>query len=753
MRLPKSRPALLLGGMFLILTGCTEDQLSKNTVRSPHTDSDMISGTENLSAANRREFEAIAQELYTAEGGFFERGAVIRIRENRDAIKGNLAQYSVLTRQLILQLLQDGQVEAAIEEVDALFEKFEDNPKFLQDNPQLHQLRGLAYLRLAEVENCVNRHNADCCLFPLAAGGVHSVDEPAAQAKAAYLDHLEQDPENLRSRWLLNIASMALGEQSKGIPSRQQIPVDTYDSEHQIERFPDVAPRLGLDEFNLCGGCIVDDFNGDRLLDVVTSTIDPSGAMTFNVNNGDGTFSDISKHSNLSQQLGGLNIIGADYDSDGDVDILVLRGAWLFDEGRIRNSLLRNDGYGVFKDVTHEVGLAMPASPTQAAVFGDFNNDGHVDLYVANESRADHTYFPPEEATGGSYPSQMFQNRGDGTFRDVSIMAGVTNDRYAKGATAGDYDNDGDLDLYVSNLGRNRLYRNNGNMTFTDIAEEVGVQGPIGRSFVPWFFDYDNDGWLDLFVTAYDAKLEDLAADYLGQPHSGASPALYRNNADGTFSNQTVQAGIDRPLLPMGANFGDLDNDGYLDMYLTTGNPSYESIMPNVMLRNDAGRGFQDVTRAGGFGHLQKGHGVAFADIDNDGDQDVYHQVGGFYPGDAFHNALFLNPGNEQAYLTVHLIGIESNRSAYGARIQVDLDAPSGARTLHRAVGSVSSFGGSPRRQEIGLGDATAIGRLTVTWPSSGQQQEFTDVPINAMIEITEGDSVLKLIEPKIIDF
>ena len=203
----------------------------------------------------------------------------------------------------------------------------------------------------------------------------------------------------------------------------------------------------------------------------------------------------------------------------------------------------------------------------------------------------------------------------------------------------------------------------------------------------------------------------------------------------------------------MGANFGDLDNDGYLDMYLTTGNPSYESIMPNVMLRNDAGRGFQDVTRAGGFGHLQKGHGVAFADIDNDGDQDVYHQVGGFYPGDAFHNALFLNPGNEQAYLTVHLIGIESNRSAYGARIQVDLDAPSGARTLHRAVGSVSSFGGSPRRQEIGLGDATAIGRLTVTWPSSGQQQEFTDVPINAMIEITEGDSVLKLIEPKIIDF
>ena len=292
MKLPKIRPALLLGGMFLIWTGCSEDQLAKKTVRASNTDSNVISGGDNLSAANRREFEVVAQELYTAKGGFFERGAAVGIRENRDAVKGNLAQYSVLTRQLILQLLQDGQVEAAVEEVDALFEKFEGNPRFLQDNPQLHQLRGLVYLRLAEIENCVNRHNADCCLFPLAAGGVHSVDEPAAQAKAAYLDHLEQDPENLRSRWLLNIASMALGDRFQGIPSRHQIPVDTYDSEHQIERFLDVAPRLGLDEFNLCGGCIVDDFNGDQLLDVVTSTIDPSGAMTFNVNNGDGNYSE-----------------------------------------------------------------------------------------------------------------------------------------------------------------------------------------------------------------------------------------------------------------------------------------------------------------------------------------------------------------------------------------------------------------------------------------------------------------------------
>src|SRR6185295_5422391 len=238
-------------------------------------------------------------------------------------------------------------------------------------------------------------------------------------------------------------------------------------------------------------------------------------------------------------------------------------------------------------------------------------------------------------------PAQLYRNAGDGTFQDVARRAGVTNDRYAKGVAAGDFDNDGDLDLYVSNIGKNRLYRNDGNATFTDVAEAAGVTEPSGRSFAAWFFDYDNDGWLDLFVGAFDARVEDVAADYLGLPGQAHSPKLYHNERNGKFTDVAARMGLDHAWLPMGANFGDLDNDGWLDIYLATGDPDFQTLMPNVALRNDGGRRFQDVTTSAGLGHLQKGHGVAFADLDNDGDQDIYHQLGGFYPGDRFANALF----------------------------------------------------------------------------------------------------------------
>jgi len=277
-----------------------------------------------------------------------------------------------------------------------------------------------------------------------------------------------------------------------------------------------------------------------------------------------------------------------------------------------------------------------------------------------------------------------------------------------KAATAGDYDNDGDLDLYASNVGKNRLYQNKGDRTLTDVAEELAVTGPESRSFVPWFFDFDNDGWLDLFVGAFEANISDIAADYLGEDHDGVSPRLYRNDG-GSFTDIAREAGLDHPYLPMGANFGDLDNDGYLDIYLTTGDPEYQTLTPNIMLRNDAGRRYQDVTTSGGFGHPQKGHGVGFGDIENDGDQDIYHQLGGLYPGDGFHNALFQNPGHGNRFLVVKLTGVSTNRAGYGARIRVTVSTPEGGvATFHRAVGSVSSFGGSPTRQEIGLGRASA---------------------------------------------
>ena len=203
---------------------------------------------------------------------------------------------------------------------------------------------------------------------------------------------------------------------------------------------------------------------------------------------------------------------------------------------------------------------------------------------------------------------------------------------FTKGVTAADYDNDGWPDLYTSNSGgRNFLYRNNRNGTFTELSRAAGVPGP-GRGFATWFFDYDNDGWEDLFVASYFISVEESVRTYMGLPNNANTLKLYRNRGDGGFDDVTRRAALDKVFMPMGANFGDLDNDGFLDIYLGTGNPSYASLLPNVLLRNRGGTSFVDVTASSGTGELHKGHGVAFVDLDDDGDDEIVTVIGGATP-------------------------------------------------------------------------------------------------------------------------
>jgi len=162
------------------------------------------------------------------------------------------------------------------------------------------------------------------------------------------------------------------------------------------------------------------------------------------------------------------------------------------------------------------------------------------------------------------------------------------------------------------------------------------------------------------------------------------------------------------------------------------------------MLRNVGGNRFADVTFAGGFGHLQKGHGVAFGDIDNDGDQDLFHQLGGFYPGDAFSNALYANPTTNAHWVTLRLRGTKSNRFGIGARITLRLDDGQGSRSLHRLVGSGGSFGGSSLQQEIGIGVAERIREIEILWPGSATVQRFTDIAADKTYLVSEETDTLE---------
>jgi hypothetical protein len=190
----------------------------------------------------------------------------------------------------------------------------------------------------------------------------------------------------------------------------------------------------------------------------------------------------------------------------------------------------------------------------------------------------------------------------------------------------------------------------------------------------------------------------------------------------------------------MGCNYGDFDNDGYLDIYLGTGAPGYDFLVPNRMFKNVDGERFADITATSRTGHLQKGHGVACGDWDRDGNVDVFIQLGGPALGDKYHNVLFQNPGHDNRWLTLKLTGRQTNRPAIGARIKVVTAGPAPI-TVHRHVSSGSSFGANPLEQTIGLGHAERIAELEIHWPTSGTTQVFRDLEINQSIEVVEFDT------------
>ena len=455
-----------------------------------------------------------------------------------------------------------GQLDAFEGRMDSAIARFEEARRITAvDSPDaalsMEETLGIAYFHKAEMDNDAYAAPGALCLLGLRPGSQLAKTTAMDEAITHLSRYLEHKPVGeLEARWLLNLAYMRIGAYPDKVPPAWLIPPAAFQSGEDVGQFRDVANAAGLRSFHSAGGVIVDDFRNSGRLDIVTSTLDKCEAMTFFANNGDGTFSDRTAPSGLGEQFGGLNILQGDYNNDGCPDIVNLRGGW---EGvPQRKSLLRNNCDGTFTDVTVASGLATPTT-TQTAVWTDFDNDGFLDLFVGQENGR----------------AQLFHNKHDGTFEDVAKAAGVDRTAFTKGVAAGDYDNDGYPDLYVSNFGtQNFLYHNNRDGTFTEVSAAAGVLGsPTG--FATWFFDYDNDGWPDLFATSYVTSIDEMVRDYLHMPHNGTTMKLYRNLGNGTFRDVTAEAGLNRVLMPMGSNFGDIDNDGFPDIYLGTGNPSY----------------------------------------------------------------------------------------------------------------------------------------------------------------------------------
>jgi len=483
----------------------------------------------------------------------------------------------------IRNLIYAGSFEEGILETEKTLDaQFKDQPINYYSRPY-YELLAMAYLRLGEQENCVLNHTAESCLLPIDGEGVHTLRRGSENAIKYFTRLIAFDSTDMQSRWLLNIAYMTLGEYPENVPEEYLIPDHVFDSETAFQRFRDRAIQLGLDHTALAGGSITEDFNNDGYTDIFSTSWGLDDQVKLWISDGKGGFSDHTEDAGLIGITGGLNTIQADYDNDGYTDILILRGGWLRRVVAQPNSLLKNMGDGTFRDVTIEAGL-YSRYPTQTAVWTDINVDGHLDLFIGNEW----------------FPCEVYINQGDGTFLDQAHEWMFEIRQLVKGVVAGDVNNDMLPDLYVSTLsGENMLLMNQGNR-FRDEGRKAGVNRP-DMSFPTWFFDYDQDGLEDIFVAGFNISVQpgmdpsdmfrmltyNVAMDYLGLPHQGEAPRIYKNLGDGTFKNMTDTLNMNTVLYAMGGNVGDLDNNGYPDFYVGTGAPDFNSQVPNRMFLNE----------------------------------------------------------------------------------------------------------------------------------------------------------------------
>ena len=487
------------------------------------------------------------------------------------------------------------------------------------------------------------------------------------------------------------------------------------------------------------------DYNNDGNLDLYIVngaplpgyTMDRRPTNVLYQNDGTGYFTDVTAEAGVGDISYGMGCVAADYDNDGDADLYVTNFG--------QNLLYRNNGDGSFSDATETAGVGGGDRWSSSCAFVDYDHDGNLDLYVVNylnydlardkdwvDWRGQKTYGNPQGYQGIS--DLLYRNNGDGTFTDVTRNAGVHNDGgKGLGVTCGDYDNDGRIDIYVANdTTPNFLYRNIGDGRFVDIGpfsgaayNEHGVaEGGMGVDFG----DYNNDAFLDIFVTnfAYETN------------------TLYHNTMSGAltdYTNVSKLGEVSFLKLAFGTKFFDADNDGDLDLFVANGHlystiesdsDTLEYAQADQLFLNTGESSFVDASTQLGeyFATKRVGRGAAFGDYDNDGDTDIF--VVNLNQGAVL---LRNEGGNRNNWLLIKTVGAKSNRDGIGARIKVVTELGSQIREVE--AGS-SYLSGHDLRVLFGLGEENQVQRIEITWPS-GLTQALTNIDANQLLVVTEG--------------
>jgi tetratricopeptide (TPR) repeat protein len=543
---------------------------------------------------------------------------------------------------------------------------------------------------------------------------------------------------NSVDQWLFKVSLDRIPPPLPPLPTTNLFPVEEPaidPANPPLLAFEDIAPQLGIHHLNGNGTAAWGDIDGDGDPDLIVSG---SGAFIRVYRNDGDKFTDVTAEVGLANVPSGYSLNLVDYDNDGWLDLFISMNGW---NGPYPDMLFHNE-HGKFVNVSKKSGADDPGSGF-VSLWADLDNDGWLDLVVANGVLKD-----------GSVP-QIYRNNRDGTFTNVTKAAGLDEPAQygAIGIALGDYDKDGRVDIFINGLGAapNRLYHNDGNWHFTEVARKAGVTQPQHNGFVCFFVDYNNDGWPDILTTSlapWEATVEALKKGYAPANARSIHPdnnRLFRNNRDGTFTDVTFDARLYYPMGTMGAGVADIDNDGYVDFYFGTGDPQISRLEPNRFFHNNGNGTFSDLTNYVGFARPgNKGHGVAFVDIDNDGDLDIFAQLGGHYPGDQAYNAFYRNlKGNQNNWLEVDLRGVKSNRFAVGAQLTVK----AGGLLVYREVKGSEGFGAtSPYRQHFGLGKKTRIDSLEIRWPS-GLTHKFTALDVNHIIALREDQPEWKLVK------